>query len=578
MVQEFFKRTAAILLIGTLVMSATTASSAIVFAVEQGGAPEVPPEGGGGPGGADTMTYDYSGELKGSLVADNQESSSKSESHSSTTGDENTVLVKNGGKLNLTEATLEKSGESANDDNSNFYGLNSILLSVNENSLAYLSDSQLSASDKGSNGVFATDNGTIYANDNTITTEADNSRGMDATYGGTIIANKTTITTKGDHSAALATDRGGGNVSVTNSQFTTHGSGSPLLYSTGDIEVNNVKGTSTGSQIAGMEGFNSIQIYNSDLTSKLTKATASDPIANGVIIYQSTSGDAESTTGETATFEAANSTLKSATEGTMFYITNTDANVVLQATKLDFDSDKSALMTIQGNDSNNWGTAGSNGGKVNFTGIDQKLAGKISVDSISSLNLTLTEGSTYTGHTEITTNDVNTNATEAPIAINVDKTSKWVVTEDSQVTNLNVASGGKIVDNEGKTVSVVVNGEKVVEGTGATTVTVSGAYTTQVNLDDTNQLSDPSIDRTAFDQHFQLATAFTNKTTTSESTKTSSENSSTASTTNSIASSNQAAAASKKSNQYLWYGLAGVLVIVGGFILVLIRRRPTRRH
>ena len=55
MVQVIFKRTAAILLIGTLVMSATNVSPAIVFAVEQGSAPEAPPEGGGGPGGADTM-------------------------------------------------------------------------------------------------------------------------------------------------------------------------------------------------------------------------------------------------------------------------------------------------------------------------------------------------------------------------------------------------------------------------------------------------------------------------------------------------------------------------------------------
>lgn len=562
------KRAAVLVLLSTLLLGTIP-----VIGVEQTGAPAAPPDG-GGMGGADTMTYDYSGELTGSLVADNQEITSTSETQRSDGSDKNTALVKNGGTLTLEKSTLEKTGASANDDNSNFYGLNSILLAVNQDSFAYLSNSQLTASDQGSNGLFATDNGTIYANDNTIATEADNSRGMDATYGGTIIANKTTISTKGDHSAALATDRGGGNVSVTDSEFTTQGSGSPLLYSTGDIEVNNVTGTSSGSQIAGMEGLNSIQIYNSELTSELTGTTGSDPIANGVIIYQSTSGDAEAATGETAAFEAVNSTLKSATEGTMFYVTNTEANVILQDTKLDFDSDQAALLTIQGNDANNWGTAGSNGGKVTFTGIKQELAGKISVDSISSLNLVLTEGTTYSGNTEITTNDVNTAATEAPITVTVDKSSKWIVTDDSQVTNLNVEAGGEIVDTDGKSVTILANGETVVEGTGSTTITVTGAYSNQISLVDSNTLSEPSIDRTAFDQYFQLATAFTNKNTAAENTETSE---SVTEVKSSSSNTNQASISNSRS--YIsWLALGGVIIVAGAFIMNKFRKRTKRRH
>lgn len=558
-----------LVLLSTLLLGTTP-----VIGVEQTEAPAAPPDGGGGMGGADTMTYDYSGELTGSLVADNQEITSTSETRRSDESDKNTALVKNGGTLTLEKSTLEKTGASANDDNSNFYGLNSILLAVNQDSFAYLSNSQLTASDQGSNGLFATDNGTIYANDNTIATEADNSRGMDATYGGTIVANKTTISTKGDHSAALATDRGGGNVSVTDSEFTTQGSGSPLLYSTGDIEVNNVTGISSGSQIAGMEGLNSIQIYNSELTSELTGTTGSDPIANGVIIYQSTSGDAEAATGETATFETVNSTLKSATEGTMFYVTNTEANVILQDSKLDFDSDQAALLTIQGNDANNWGTAGSNGGKVTFTGIKQELAGKISVDSISSLNLVLTEETTYTGNTEITTNDVNTAATEAPITVTVDKSSKWIVTDDSQVTNLNVEAGGEIVDTDGKSVTILANGETVVEGTGSTTITVTGAYSNQISLDDNSTLSEPSIDRTAFDQYFQLANALTNKSTAAENTETSE---SVTEVKSSSGNTNQASTSNSRS--YIsWLALGGVIIVAGALIMNKFRKRTKRRH
>lgn len=104
----------------------------------------------------------------------------------------------------------------------------------------------------------------------------------------------------------------GGMVLIRHLSAGSAGSGSPLLYSTGDIQVNNVSGTSSGSQIAGMEGLNTILIKDSTLESTVTGKTASDPIANGIIIYQSTSGDAEASTGEHATFQSVDSTLSSA--------------------------------------------------------------------------------------------------------------------------------------------------------------------------------------------------------------------------------------------------------------------------
>ena len=351
-----------------------------------------PPDGGQPPakpgeGGADTMEYDYQGELSGALTADGEEVNSDGETISTDTVDQNAALAQNGGSLTITNGTLSKSGSDTNGDNCNFYGINSIILGVNEDSVVKVSDSKLTADSTGSNGIFATDGATIYANNSNIVTSASNSRGLDATYGGTVIGNFMAISTAGDHCAALATDRGGGNISLTNSTLFTAGSGSPLLYSTGNVQVDNVTGTATGSQIAGMEGLNTILIKNSKLSSEVTKATASDPVANGVIIYQSTSGDAEATTGETAEFEAEDSTLSSdIEEGSMFYLTNTSANVVLKNTTLDFDSEAANLLTIAGNDANNWGTPGKNGADVTFTGLKQELKGDIDVDTSSSLD------------------------------------------------------------------------------------------------------------------------------------------------------------------------------------------------
>lgn len=461
------------------------------------------------PDGADTMSYDYTGTLSGTVTADGKEITVNGETVSTETVDQNVGLAHNSGALTIKNATLSKSSADTNGDQCNFYGINSILLSANKNSVIKVSDSALTADSTGSNAIFATDSGTVYANNNTIVTSAGNSRGLDATYGGTVIGNKMAISTAGNHSAALATDRGGGNVSLTNSTLFTAGSGSPLLYSTGNVQVDNVDGTATGSQLAGMEGLNTILIKNSTLTSEITGKTASDPVANGVIIYQSTSGDAEASTGETADFEVENSTLSSGIqEGAMFYLTNTTANMVLQNSTLDFDSEKANLLTIGGNDANNWGTPGSNGATVKLTGINQTLSGNIDVDTISSLDLYLLDGSSYSGAMVISENSQATKTSEAPITVNVDADSGWVLTADSTINALHLEKGGSIVDKDGKTVNIVANGKTVVDGDSDLTLTVTDSYDNEVSTDEDNTLSGTVIDRSDFDVTFETNTTF----------------------------------------------------------------------
>lgn len=342
-------------------------------------------------------------------------------------------------------------GGGANTMQYDYSGSYSVSLTVGEDSTAVIDGTDITASSSGSNDVFATDSGTALVNDTSIETMADNSRGLDATYGGTISANKITADTQGGHSAIVATDRGGGSISLADATLSTAGSGSPLLYSTGDIQVNNVSGTSSGSQIAGMEGLNTILIKDSTLESTVTGKTASDPIANGTIIYQSTSGDAEASTGEHATFQSVDSTLSSAIgSGSMFYFTNTTADVVLQNTELDFDTDAAT-----------------------FT--DNAAAGS------------------GTG-----------TASDAPITVNVDGTSTWVVTKDTTISALNVASGG-----DGNTVTIVANGKTVVSGSGDVTVTVTGSYSTSVSAGSDTELSSDTIDRSEFDSRFGTSTAWT---------------------------------------------------------------------
>lgn len=476
-----------------------------------------PPDGQNGAfgqgGGANTQSYDYSGTNKGELTANKKSVTANNKTVNSATADVNALLAKSGGTLTVKNSKVTKSGDDTNGDNVNFYGINSSALAVGKGSKLFISKTSITSTSEGSNGIFSTDNGKVYANDVKITTKnGGNSRGLDATYGGEIYANKMNISTEGNHSAATATDRGGGYISITNSKLKTAGSGSPIVYSTGDIELDAVKGTATGSQIAGIEGKNRILVYNSSLTSTNDAISGSDPIKNGVIIYQSTSGDAETVSSQLGDFEAVNSTLKSTISGgAMFYVTNTNAKVVLKKTKLDFDSANVDLINVGGNNSNNWGSRGNNGGKLTFTGVSQVLKGNITVDTISSVNLYLTKNTTWTGSAKIETNSSGSSS-GSPLTVNVDKTSKWVVTKNTAVTNLNAEKGAKIVDSNGKTVTIKVNGKTKVKGNSDVAVTVTGKYSNTVKTSSQSSLSTRVLSRETFDKKYNVKTTFgTNK-------------------------------------------------------------------
>ncbi|MDO5812292.1 MAG: hypothetical protein Q4Q31_04250 [Bacillota bacterium] len=376
-------------------------------------------------------------------VSDSQELSNKT--LSTTSSDESAIVVNDGGSLNATGLTISKSGDSSNTENSEFYGLNAAVL-VQKGSEATIKDTTIKTNATGANAIFSTgENATINVSNTKITTTGDSSRGLDATYGGTINANKVTINTSGQHCAAVATDRGEGTVTVKNSTLNTNGKGSPCVYSTGTISVSNSKGTATDSSCAVIEGKNSITLKNTKLTS-YGVGRVDDGIDNcGVMIYQSMSGDASEGTG---TFSATDSTLtiskKSKVYETspMFFITNTDAVINLENTKLNYGSNQ--LVTVSGNDGE-WGNQGSNGGNLTFNATNQTLNGNISVDNISTASFVL-KSSTLTS----TINSEN-NAKE--VNLSLDSSSKWVVTGDSYVTTLTLENNDlSLIEDNGYTI------------------------------------------------------------------------------------------------------------------------------
>ena len=350
----------------------------------------------------------------------------------STTANENGLLVNGDVDATLSNITVDKSGDSDGGDTSNFYGNNSAILAKSGANLT-LKNITVTTNASGANGVFSyggsattnnssSDGTTVNISDSTITTTGDNAGGIMTTGGGKTVATNLTINTSGTSSAAIRTDRGGGTVTVNKGTYTTTGNGSPTIYSTADITVSDATLVAKASEGVVIEGANSVTLNNCDLTDSNTKLNGQSTTYKNIFLYQSMSGDASN---GTATFTAKNSNITT-NNGDSFYITNTTATINL------------TNNTIVNNDSNgnflraqkdSWGTSGSNGGKVTLVMNNQKATGNIIIDSISTLDMTMNTGSYYEG-------TINGDNTAKSITLKLDSSSKIKLTGDSYVSSL----------------------------------------------------------------------------------------------------------------------------------------------
>ena len=337
------------------------------------------------------------------------------ESMTNTTADQNAFIGKNKAVIDIENSVFDKTGDTTSDDNSNFRGQNAVVLGI-EGSQINIKGSNITSNSKGSNAVFATGEGSVINVENTnIHTKSDSSRGLDATYKGTVNGKNLTITTEGAHSATLATDRGEGTITAEAAKLTTSGEGSPVIYSTGNIIVNNVNGIANNSEIGVVEGKNSITLTNSNVTGYK---------GNGFMLYQSFSGDAES---GIARLKAENNTLTTHATGAFLYVNNTTAEVDLSNNVISMPNTSTLVKAAA---DSRWGKTGENGGHLTLRTSNQELSGNIMADSISTIALDMTNGSSLVGA-------VNTDNAAKEVTVKLSKDSNWILTGDSYVKSLN---------------------------------------------------------------------------------------------------------------------------------------------
>ena len=414
----------------------------------------------GGPGGQDSGVDSY--------AAANEYSSDETVSDTSlesTETNENAALVSNGAEVTFNNDAISRtSSDSQGGDNSSFYGVGAAVLATD--GTAYVKDSTITTDSKGGAGLFAYGDGTVYAADTDISTQQDTSGGIHAAGGGKLYAWDLSVETNGESSAAIRSDRGGGTMVVDDGTYTSNGVGSPAVYCTADIAVNNAELTANGSEAVCIEGLNSLRLYNSNLTGNMSDDDQNDTTWT-VILYQSMSGDSEV---GNSTFQMDGGTITSKNGG-LFYTTNTECTIALKDVDITYNDDSEFFLQCTGNNNQRgWGQSGSNGSDCNFTADSQDMKGNVIWDSISDLDFYMTNRSTLEG-AFVNDETYAGNGGDGYCNVVIDKDSIWTVTGDSKITSL--SNAGTITDADGKTVSVVgTDGTTYVEGDSDYTITV----------------------------------------------------------------------------------------------------------
>ena len=431
---------------------------------DDGNAASVELAGGMGGGSSKPESYDAATEFTADDVQDGM-------TYTSTGTDENSIHVYNDADVTLTNADITRdSADSTGGDSSSFYGVGAAAL-VTDGALK-ISDSTITTNAKGGAGVFAYGDGTAYVSDTAITTRQDTSGGIHVAGGGTLYAWDLNVDTSGESSAAIRSDRGSGTMVVDGGSYTSNGTGSPAVYSTADITVNNAALTANNSEAICIEGLNTIRLFDCDLTGNMPTNAQNDCDWN-VILYQSMSGDSEQ---GNSTFEMVGGSL-TAGNGGMFYTTNTESTFLLDGVDITPADENDFFLKCTGNaNARGWGQSGANGADCKFTARNQTMEGDIIWDSISQLDFYVLDGSTLTGAVvDDESNAGNGGNGYANLYISAD--SKWVVTGDSTLSALSCE--GSIVDAQGRAVTIKdANGNVLVQGTSEYTVTVENYFTT----------------------------------------------------------------------------------------------------
>ena len=424
--------------------------------------------------------YDYRGSLNGVLNADSSEVFVAKQNITSSSSPQCILSARNGGMLIADNMILQKSGDGTREDRDKDYGINSMTAAVNAKSLLQITNTDMSSMSAESPVIFAADGATVYAKKLGISATGTGADGLRTAFGGTIFGDSLKVTAGGDDAAALVIGKGGGTVSLADSELYTHGSGAPLIRVNGLLELNGVSGTATGSPIASVKEGSTVRMDHVRFTSTWKNTLEFAGIAYAIEITGKDS--------KPAVVQIQNSTITSSIDsGAVISVVNTPVSLILSDSDFSYNTANAALLHIAGEKA-----------QVSVTAVNETMQGTIQAYDGASLDLYLTEGSVYGGVLEAEAGAKE--ETLPQMRVFMDSSSVWIVNSDCEVGSLYMEEGAMVTDEEDRLVTIYADGKRVVYGNSEYVLHVKDEFARKADLSKAGRLSKFSVDRSRFEE------------------------------------------------------------------------------
>lgn len=349
------------------------------------------------------------------------------------TPDANCLEVTHSGH-NYEHIKLVKTGDTQSIEKAENLGFNAALL-INNGASTNLYDAYIISDGYYANDVFLYgENSSATISGSLIESRGDNSNGIRTNEAGSVSLTDVTIHTNGNLSSAIK----GGNISIGKCYLKSNGISSPTINVKGIVTINKSYIGSEYSPLIDMDGNHTITITDSDLV-----LNDLDDSENGaILLYQTNREDDGSADTGTSNFVMNNGSIN-ADVPTLFYITNTDAQITLHNVT-DNNSNRDILLDIKTHIDQETGVI--EGSNVTLDLDSQTISGGIYIELNCNLEMNLTNNSNYSGYIDYESRESHDNTSQ--VSITIEEGSVWSLTEDSYVTELNIDSDNCIILND----------------------------------------------------------------------------------------------------------------------------------
>jgi len=384
--------------------------------------------------------------LTGKLVINGGVKAMSHAAVASITPDMSAIYVERNAQLSLDTVDLSAAGDASLVSDSRAAGLDAALLVASQAAVT-VTGGHISTTGKGASAAFVSDAGSKLSLKGTaLATHASDAYGIEATGGGSVSGDGLAVTTTGDRGTAVAVQTPNSQAVLTGGQLTTEGSAANAFFVAGTLNASGVTAHTTVADGLLAQTAHTVTLADTSLTAGGYGAmlyAGDEPGHDGAAAAAGGGhGTGHAMSGPAAPSPEQNPdpvqvsddaplhrTAFTMTGGTLkahkadFYVTNLHAEITLDHVALQ--SDGGILVRSA---ADQWGLVGRNGGEVHLVTHHQDLTGDFATDVISSIAVSLNDASTLTG------------ATTPNVDVDMDASSHWVLTGDTNVGKLSDAA------------------------------------------------------------------------------------------------------------------------------------------